>query len=132
MRATRTAYCAKVAHAMDCGFIMIRKAGKLPPGKEDSSYSLLTEAYNMEYGEGQLQMAGDLFETSSVTKPRVLLFDDLLATGGTTIAASNLLRAAGAYVIEVAVIAEIISENLEGRRKLKEEAYVDLHSLLTF
>lgn len=86
----------------------------------------------MEYGNGQLQVAADLFDTSSVTMPRVLLVDDLLATGGTAIAACNLLRDAGATVVEVAVIIELLSENQSGRRKLKELAYVDLHSLFTF
>lgn len=111
---------------------MIRKAGKLPPANGDDTYSLLSEEYKTEYGKGQLQMAADLFETSSVTTPRVLLVDDLLATGGTAIAACNLLRDAGATVVEVATIIELMSGSLNGRRKLKELAYVDLHSLLTF
>lgn len=111
---------------------MIRKAGKLPPSSANDSYSLLSEEYEMEYGNGQLQVAADLFDTSSVTRPRVLLVDDLLATGGTAIAACNLLRDAGATIIEVAVIIELLSENLNGRRKLKELAYIDLHSLFTF
>lgn len=58
----------------------------------------------MENGQGQLQMARDLFHTSSVTTPGVVLVDDLLATGGTTIFACNLLRLAGATVVEVAVL----------------------------
>lgn len=86
----------------------------------------------MEYGKGQLQVAGDLFDTSSVTSPRVLLVDDLLATGGTVIAACNLLRNAGATIVEVAVLMELRLNTLNGRRKLKEEAYIDLHTLLTF
>lgn len=109
---------------------MVRKAGKLPPGQDSST--LISEQYEMEYGTGQLEVAGDLFDTSSVTTPRVLLVDDLLATGASASAACNLLRNAGATIVEVAVLMEICSDTMNGRRRLKEEAYIDLHSLLTF
>lgn len=122
---------ATVAYKLNCGFIMIRKAGKLPPG-DDESTSLISEEYEMEYGRGQLQVPADLFESSSVTTPRVLLVDDLLATGGTACAACNLLRNAGATIVEVAVLIEICSAEICGRRRLKENAYIDLHSLLCF
>lgn len=121
-----------VAYALNCGFIMIRKAGKLPPSKADDSSSLISDEYSMEYGSGQLQMCADLFDTSSVTTPRVLLVDDLLATGGTATAAANLLRCAGATVIEMAVLIEIVAEALDGRRNVKQNAYIDVYSLLSF
>lgn len=110
---------------------MVRKQGKIPPGPEGSS-SILSEDYELEYGKGTLEVAADSFDTSRVTSPRVLLVDDLLASGGTAAAACNLLRLAGATIVEVAVIMEIKSSTLDGRRRLKEEAYIDLHALLTF
>lgn len=122
--------CFAVAYALNCGFIMVRKAGKLPPAGE--SAAVLSEEYELEYGRGQLEVAGDSFDTSRVTSPRVLLVDDLLATGGTATAACNLLRLAGATIVEVAVLIEICEQGMQGRRRLKEEAYIDLHALMTF
>ena len=110
---------------------MIRKAGKLPPRSPDDSASLVSEEYEMEYGKGQLQISSDLFDVSQVTSPRILLVDDVVATGGTAISAVNLLRSAGATLMEVAVIMELQTPDLNGRRRLKEEAFIDLHSLLT-
>lgn len=104
----------------------------MPPGRPDEGSSLISEEYDMEYGKGQLQVSADLFDTSSVTSPRVLLVDDLLATGGTAISACNLLRNAGATIVEVAVLIEIVSDTMKGRQRLKEEAYIDLHALLSF
>lgn len=124
--------CILVAYALNCGFIMVRKAGKLPPGTGGDGGNVLSEEYELEYGKGQLEVAGDSFDTARAMSPRVLLVDDLLATGGTASAACNLLRLAGATIMEVAVVMEICSETLQGRRRLKEEAYIDLHALLTF
>lgn len=121
-----------VAYALNCGFIMVRKAGKLPPANPDHPSSLLSEEYRMEYGVGKLQISPNLFDTSAVTEPRVLLFDDVLASGGTAIAACNLLRLSGATVVETCVLIEIASQPLHGRKHLKERASCDLHSLLTF
>lgn len=120
-----------MAYALNCGFIMVRKQGKLPPGPDGSS-SILSEDYELEYGKGTLEVAADSFDTSRVTSPRVLLVDDLLASGGTACAACNLLRLAGATIVEVAVVMEVKSKLLQGRRRLKEEAYIDVHALLTF
>lgn len=117
-----------VAYAMNCGFIMVRKEGKLPTSGDGSN--LLSEQYTMEYGTGKLEVNGDLFDSSKVTSPRIVLVDDLLATGGTATAACNLLILAGATIVEVAVLMELVG--LEGRKKLKEEAYIELHSLLQF
>lgn len=108
---------------------MVRKEGKLPPGPDDCS-TIKSDQYEMEYGTGQLEVSGDLFDSSSVTTPRVLLVDDLLATGCTASAACNLLRDAGATIVEVAVLIEICSDSLKGRLRLKEDAYIDLHALL--
>lgn len=117
-----------MAYALNCGFIMVRKGGKLPSGVDGSN--LLSEEYAMEYGTGRLQVSADTFDTSRATIPRIVLVDDLLATGGTAAAACNLLILAGATIVEVAVVMEIA--NLDGRRRLKEEAYIDVHSMLAF
>lgn len=111
---------------------MVRKAGKLPPGTDDEGTAILSEAYEMEYGHDRLQMASDLFDTTPVTSPRVVLVDDLLASGGTAVAACNLLRVAGATVVEVAVVIELVTQALGGRSRLKEQGAIELHSLLTF
>lgn len=111
---------------------MVRKAGKLPPRAAGDAENVLSEEYELEYGKGKLEVPGDSLDTSRVTSPRVLLVDDLLATGGTATAACNLLRLAGATIVEVAVIMEICSDSLQGRRRLKDEAYIDLHALMTF
>lgn len=110
---------------------MVRKKGKIPPGPEGSS-SILSEDYELEYGKDTLEVASDSFDTARVTSPRVVLVDDLLASGGTATAACNLLRLAGATIVEVAVVMEIKANVLQGRRKLKEEAYIEAHALLTF
>lgn len=110
---------------------MVRKAGKLPPRNGDDAM-LVSQEYAMEYGRGQLQVAADVFDVSRATSPRVLLVDDLLATGATAIAACNLLRLAGATIVEVAVLMEVCADSLDGRRRLKEDAYIDLHTLLVF
>ena len=88
----------------------------------------------MEYGVGELQLASDIFDggPSGIVTPRVVVVDDLLATGGTAIAAARLLRDAGATVVEVAVVIELVTQGLQGREKLKKLAFVELFSLLTF
>lgn len=123
-----------------CGFVMIRKGGKLPPSsKADPSYSLLSESYAMEYKDkANLELAADILDSPSSfgpgasTRPRVVVVDDLLATGGSAIAACNLLRDAGATVVEVAVAIELATEALHGRENLKKKAFTNLFSLLAF
>lgn len=131
-----------------CGFVMIRKGGKLPPlSKTDPSYSLLSETYAMEYKDkSNLELAADILDSPSSStaargagvgpsasiRPRVVVVDDLLATGGSAIAACKLLRDAGATVVEVAVAIELVTEPLHGRKNLKEKAFVNLFSLLEF
>lgn len=107
---------------------MVRKEGKLPSNSDGSN--LISEEYAMEYGNGKLEVAGDSLDSSRVTSPRILLVDDLLATGGTATAACNLLILAGATIVEVAVLMEL--RKLGGRQKLKDEAYINVHSLIVF
>jgi len=95
-----------VAYELGVGFVPIRKRGKLPYRTEIAKYSL-------EYGEAEVEMHID-----AVTEgERVVLVDDLLATGGTSAAAAALLRNAGANLIEAQFLIEL--EFLEGRKRLE-------------
>ena len=90
---------APVAHALGIGFVAIRKAGKLPGETLGSSYDL-------EYGTAHVELQTDAFRPAE----RVLLVDDVLATGGTAAAACELVERTGAsvtaleFVIELAVL----------------------------
>ena len=95
-----------VAYELGLGFVPIRKRGKLP-------YTTDTAKYSLEYGEAEMEMHID-----AVTKgERVVLVDDLLATGGTSAAAAALIRNAGADLIEAQFLIEL--EFLEGRKRLE-------------
>lgn len=105
---------APVAVILNAGFIPLRKAGKLP----GETY---TEAYALEYGTNELQMHVDALEPGS----KVLVVDDVLATGGTAAAAERLIAAAGATVVASAYVLEL--GFLGGRSKLT----APIHALLT-
>jgi len=95
-----------VAYELGVGFVPIRKRGKLPYRTEIAKYSL-------EYGEAEVEMHID-----AVTEgERVVLVDDLLATGGTSAAAAALLRNAGANLLEAQFLIEL--EFLQGRKRLE-------------
>ena len=96
---------APLAVALGVGFVPIRKVGKLPAEK-------LTREYALEYGTAALEVHVDAFEPGQ----RVLLIDDLLATGGTAAAAAHLVEAVGAEVASVAFLIEL--EFLQGRAAL--------------
>jgi adenine phosphoribosyltransferase len=89
------------------GFVPIRKAGKLPG-------AVIKREYGLEYGSDSLEMQVAAF--SEVKEPRVLLIDDVLATGGTLIAALELIAELGGEVCEVAVLLEICA--LGGRERM--------------
>jgi adenine phosphoribosyltransferase len=89
------------------GFVPIRKSGKLPA----DSYS---QSYALEYGEASLQIHKDALHPHE----RVLLIDDVLATGGTLTAAAQLIQQCGSLVDSVAVLMEI--EGLNGHEKFAE------------
>jgi len=93
------------AYSAGVGVIAVRKAGKLPG-------TVLAEGYALEYGEAELELHADRFERGS----RVLLVDDLLATGGTLAAAASLVERAGYVVAGIRVVLEL--EGLGGRKKL--------------
>ncbi len=96
-----------IANELGAGFVPIRKPGKLPSKKHSESYTL-------EYGVDSLEIHED-----GVTKgQKVLLVDDLLATGGTAEAGLKLLRKSGADVVGASFVMELTE--LKGREKLKD------------
>ena len=106
---------AAIAHATGVGFVPVRKAGKLP-GK---THRL---AYALEYGEATLEVHADAFAPGA----RVLVVDDVLATGGTVAATLELVERAGAEVVGVSVVLELAF--LNGRGRLAPR---DVHALNT-
>jgi adenine phosphoribosyltransferase len=99
---------AAVADRLGAGFIPVRKPGKLPSKTVKASYDL-------EYGSDALEMHCDAVDEGT----RVLVIDDLLATGGTAKATVSLLRGCGADVVGVAFVIELV--DLGGRAKLAGE-----------
>ncbi len=106
---------APVAYHFGAGFVPVRKQGKLPPPTYASSYDL-------EYGSETLEVHRDAFASGD----RVLVVDDVLATGGTAQATAELVRKAGGQVIGMSMLLEL--SFLAGREKL---AGVPLHILTT-
>lgn len=96
---------APVAYLLGAGFVPVRKAGKLPA----QTYS---QSYQLEYGTATVEVHADAFQTGD----RVLIVDDVLATGGTAAAAAALVSRSGAEVAEIAVLLEL--GFLAGREKL--------------
>jgi adenine phosphoribosyltransferase len=99
-------FASAVANQLGSGFIPIRKAGKLP-------HLTLSESYGLEYGTDTLEMHKDAVSNGS----KVLLIDDVLATGGTIGAAIELIHRAGGEVTHVLALLEI--EGLPGRKNLQ-------------
>ncbi|HKX75790.1 MAG TPA: adenine phosphoribosyltransferase [Acidimicrobiia bacterium] len=87
---------APVATTLEAGFIPLRKPGKLP-------WKTLAEAYKLEYGTDALEMHADAVSPGE----KVLIVDDVIATGGTAAAAVELLRRGGAEVVGVSVFIEL-------------------------
>lgn len=107
-----------IAHQLGKGFIPIRKKGKLP-GKT------IQQAYTLEYGEAVMEVHDDALQAGE----KVLLVDDLLATGGTAEAGIKLVERMGASVIASAFIIDL--PDLGGRTKL-EKMGMDVHVLCDF
>ena len=97
---------AALAYKLNAGFVTIRKPNKLPA-------KTIKESYSLEYGTDTIEMHGDAIKTGD----RVVIIDDLLATGGTAVAACNLCRKAGAEIVASAFIIEL--DPLKGREKLE-------------
>jgi adenine phosphoribosyltransferase len=111
---------APVAYHFGAGFVPVRKPGKLPLATHE-------EAYELEYGTNVLQVHRDAFEAGD----RVLIVDDVLATGGTAAAAARLVAATGAEVAGLSVLLELWF--LRGRESFHaEQPQVDVHALLTY
>jgi adenine phosphoribosyltransferase len=105
---------APVAYEIRAGFVPVRKKGKLPS-------AAFAEEYNLEYGSATLEVHQDAFEPGE----RVLIVDDVLATGGTARATASLVRRAGANVVGVAVLMEL--SFLKGREAIPD---LEVRSLL--
>ncbi len=105
-----------LAHKLNCGFIPVRKPGKLPAEKVSISYSL-------EYGEDRLEMHKDAIQPGD----KVLVHDDLLATGGTMNAVCQLIEQLGGEIVQVSFIVEL--SFLNGRDKLKP---YDVRSIVNY
>lgn len=100
-----------LAYKLGVGFIPIRKPGKLPSKTEKVSYEL-------EYGHDSLEIHSDAIEVGK----RVLIVDDLLATGGTAEAAIKLVKKIGGVIIGIAFVVEL--EFLKGREKLPDDCKI--------
>ncbi|MFV9474749.1 adenine phosphoribosyltransferase [Advenella sp. RU8] len=85
-----------LAYELNLGFVPVRKSGKLP-------FNTVAEEYKLEYGNASVEMHTD----AVLPGQRVLLVDDLIATGGTMVAASRLLQRLGANVVEAAAIIDL-------------------------
>ncbi|HEU0285141.1 MAG TPA: adenine phosphoribosyltransferase [Sphingomicrobium sp.] len=107
-----------VAHQLSAGFVPLRKKGKLP-------FTTVSLAYSLEYGIDEMEMHTDAIGQGE----RVILVDDLIATGGTASAAVQLLRQVGADVIEACFVIDL--PDLGGSEKLRELG-VNVRSLVSF
>jgi adenine phosphoribosyltransferase len=109
---------AVLAYELGVGFVPIRKKGKLP-------FTTVEETYELEYGSATVELHTDAVRTGD----RVLLIDDLIATGGTMMAGKKLLEKLGATVMEGAAIVAL--PELGGIQRLRE-AGLPLFTLVTF
>ena len=109
---------APLACKLKAGFVTVRKPNKLPA-------DTIKETYDLEYGTDTIEMHADAVKAGD----RVLVIDDLLATGGTAVAACNLVKKAGADVVASAFIIEL--DPLKGREKI-EASGVNVVSMLNY
>ena len=107
---------AAIAHEVGSGFLAARRPGKLPPETVGATYAL-------EYGQNSLELHPDLIREGA----RVLIHDDVLATGGTVEAVANLVEQLGGQVVGCCFIIELTF--LGGRERLSE---YDLHALIEY
>jgi adenine phosphoribosyltransferase len=107
---------AILAYHLHVGFVPVRKKGKLP-------YKTISEKYSLEYGTAEVEIHEDAIRKGE----RVIIMDDLIATGGTVAAAINLVEKLGGQVIECAFVVEL--PDLKGRELIKTHR---VFSLLSF
>jgi adenine phosphoribosyltransferase len=105
-----------LAYQLKAGFVPVRKAGKLPA-------DIYEVKYNLEYGSNSLAIHRDAISMGE----RVLIVDDLLATGGTAAATVNLVRQLGGEIVGLVFMIEL--QSLRGRDKLDG---CDIHALITY
>jgi adenine phosphoribosyltransferase len=105
-----------VACCLSAGFVLVRKPGKLPHKK-------VSRTYDLEYGQDTLEMHADAI----VAGQRVLVVDDVLATGGTMKASCELVEQLGGKIVGVAVLTELVA--LNGRAKVGP---YEIHSVLQY
>lgn len=105
-----------IAYMLGKGFVLIRKKGKLPR-------ETVSKAYNLEYGQAEIEIHKDAIKNGD----RVLLVDDLIATGGTIKAAAELIEELGGRVSKIIFLMEL--EGLKGREQLKK---YDVSSVLKY
>ena len=96
----------------------MRKKGKLP-------FKTISEDYELEYGKATIELHDDAIKPGQ----RVVLFDDLIATGGTMLAAARLIQRLGGEIVEAAAIVDL--PDLKGSEKIKA-AGIQVHSLVEF
>jgi len=108
---------AMLAHRLGAGFVPVRKPGKLP-------YTSVSEAYALEYGTDEVEMHVDAIQEHD----RVLIHDDVIATGGTAAATHRLVQRVGGEVVGFAFLAAL--DFLNGREKLDEA--LRIHTVLHF
>ena len=109
---------APLACKLGAGFVPIRKPNKLPA-------ETIKESYSLEYGTDTIEMHRDAVKEGD----RVVIIDDLLATGGTAVAACNLVKKVGAEVVAAAFIIEL--DPLKGREKIESKG-VKVVSMLNY
>ena len=100
-----------LAYELGVGFVPLRKPGKLPA-------ETISESYDLEYGKNTLEIHKDAIDEGK----RVLIVDDLLATGGTALAACNLIKKVGAEVVSAVFVIELA--DLKGRDKMPSDVEV--------
>ena len=107
---------AVLAYQLNIGFVPVRKKGKLP-------HETIRASYTLEYGENTVEMHKDAISQGE----RVVIVDDLIATGGTIAAAVSLVEHLGGDIVECAFIVEL--PDLKGRDKIKNQK---IYSMVTF
>jgi len=107
-----------MAYQLNIPLVLVRKKGKLPG-------ETLTTRYDLEYGSAEVEMQIDALSEGD----KVLIFDDLIATGGTIFAACDLVKKLGATVVEAAALIDL--PDLEGSAKIQESG-IPVHTLLAY
>lgn len=101
---------APLAYELGCSFVPVRKKGKLP-------FRTISETYTLEYGKAEVELHSDAFRQGD----RILIVDDLIATGGTMLAAAKLITRSGGQVVETATIIDL--PDLEGSRRIRDAGF---------